>query len=119
MATAMTVYDQDEVAGHNLVVAISFTSGGVANTLTIPAGHPDFDLRHAHPLIGALALLNEANTDQSESSLMNCAKEMKRAVAADSAGEMSIMSATTVSLYTIDKDGIALVSYRAGGARRY
>ncbi|KKL55372.1 hypothetical protein LCGC14_2256110 [marine sediment metagenome] len=119
MATAMTVYDQDEVRGHNLCIAISYTSGGTANTLTIPAGHPDIDLSVAHPLIGALALLNEANTDQSDSSLMNCANEMVRGVVADSAAEMSIMSASTVSFYTTDKDGIALVSYRAGGARQY
>lgn len=113
----MTVFDHDEVDGHCLTIAISYTSGGAANTLTIPTALPQFDIRHAHPLIGAFAFLNEANTDHSESSLMNCANEMKRGTAADSANEMSIMTASTVSLYTTDKDGIALVSYRAGGAQ--
>lgn len=117
MATAMTVYDHDEVAGHCITIAISYTSGAAANTLTIPAGMPVFDLKHAHPLIAGVALLNEAAADQSNSSLMNCANEMKRGTAADSAGEMSIMTASTVSLYTTDKDGIALISYRAGGTK--
>lgn len=117
MATAMTVYDHDELAGHCICIAISYTSGAAANTLTIPAGMPVLDLRHAHPLISACALLNEANTDASETSAMYASKEMKRAVAADSANEMSIMTASTVSLYTTDKDGIALVSYLAGGAK--
>jgi hypothetical protein len=119
MATAMTVYDQDECKGHCLCIPISYSSGGVANTLTIPAGHPYIDLTHAHPLISAMAMLNEANTDQSDSPICDCANEMKRGVAADGAGEMSIMTLATVSLYTTNKDGIALVSYRAAGAQQY
>ncbi|KKM03918.1 hypothetical protein LCGC14_1769550 [marine sediment metagenome] len=119
MATAMTVYDQDECRGHNLCIAISYTSGGAANTLTIPAGHPDLDLSVAHPLIAGLSLLNELSSDQSESSVQNCANEMKRATVADGAAEMGIITASTISFYTTDKDGIQLVSYRAGGARHY
>lgn len=115
----MTVYDQDECRGHCLCIAISYTSGAAANTLTIPAGHPDIDLQHAHPLIAGLSLLNEANTDQSESSVQNCANEMARAQVADSAGEMAIITASTASFYTTDKDGIQLMSYRAGAARKY
>ena len=119
MATAMTVYDQDVLKGHNIVIAISFTSGATANTLTIPAGHPDLDLSHAHPLISGLSLLNEANTDASDSSAQTCANEMKRGTVADSAGEMAIITASTASFYTTDRDGVQLVSYRAGGARHY
>lgn len=117
MATAMTIYDHDEIEGHYVVIAISYTSGGAANTLTIPAGDPTIDLKHAHPLVSGLSMLNEANTDQSESASQNCANEMKRGVAADSAGEMSIMTLSTISFYTTDKDGIQLASYRAGAAK--
>lgn len=117
MATAITIHDQDGIRGHYLTIAISYTSLGAANTLTIPTGLPSIDIQHAHPLVGGLSLLNEANTDQSESACQNCANEMKRGTAADSATEMSIMTALTASFYTTDKDGIQLMSYRAGGAQ--
>lgn len=117
MATAMTVYDRDEVAGHCLCIAISFTSAAAANTLTIPAGDPVLDLTHAHPLIGVGVLLNEASSDASDSSACYASKEMKRGTAADSANEFGIASVSTISVYTTDKDGICLVSYRAGGAK--
>ncbi len=117
MATAMTVHDHDELKGHNICIAISYTSGAAANTLTIPAGDPVLDLSIAHPLISGLSLLNEANTDASDSSSQDCTKEMKRGTVADSAGEMAIITSSTVSFYTTDKDGIQLVSYRAGGAK--
>lgn len=116
MAAPMTVIP-DDCRGHIISVVIGYTSAAAANTITITAGLPYLDLTKAHPLICAAAILDEANTDASDSSAMYPSKEMKRGTAADSANEYGIASASTVSLYTTDKNGYAFLTYWAGGSK--
>lgn len=107
----------DNCSGHIVTVVIDYTSGGVANTVTIPAGLPRLDLAKAHPLFGGASVLTAANTDASECSANYASKEMKRGTAADSANEFSIMTGNTVSYYTTHVNGKIMVTYFAAGSK--
>ncbi len=118
----ITVYDRTECAGHIITVFIDFaaTGGAKAETITLTAGLPYFDLSKAHPIL-CIAFIATANdtvfTDIEDCSDMTDS-EVIRGTAPDSTGEFSIASASTVQFWLDNNvDGTVIITYWAAGSQ--
>ena len=108
----------DDCSGHIITLAINHTSTATTNTIAIPAGLPQIDLSTSHPVLGAAYIATEADADVSDSTAGYVpATEMARGTDPDSAGEWMVNDVDEVKLETIDKNGIALLTYLCSGSK--
>lgn len=103
--------------GKIVTVFVDHTSTGTVNTVSLSTYHPLIDLDKAHPVISMAYIANEAASDVSDSVVYTPANEMARGTAPDSAGEWAVYSASSVKIYSPDKNGCLMITYYAKGGK--
>jgi hypothetical protein len=117
----ITVYNR-ECAGHIITVFIDFsaTGGAKAETVTITAGLPNFDLTKNHPIISVAYFATENNTIFSDiedaSDLSDSDNGLGGTV--DSTGEFAVQSENTFTFWMDnDVNGTFVLTYWAAGSK--
>lgn len=119
VATPITVYEHGDCAGHIITVFQDFTATGVgANTVTLNAGYPFFDLTKNHPILSLTWICTEGDDISQSETAMDITSEVARGTAADSDGEFDIEGANSFKVYsTNNKNGILMITYWAAGCK--
>jgi len=119
-ATAITVYDRSECAGHIVTVfQIATSTGGArAETITLDAGYPSIDLSKAHPILNILWFNTEGDDATATEAESDVNDEVARGTAPTASGDFDIEGYMSFKLYlTGDVDGWIMVTYWAAGCK--
>lgn len=119
-ATAITVYDRSECAGHIVTVfqKVDSTGGTKAETITLNAGYPSIDLSKAHPILNIFWYNIEGDDSSATEAESNVDDEVARGTAPTASGDFDIEGYMSFKLYlTGDVNGLVMITYWAAGCK--
>ena len=117
-ATAITVYDREECAGHIVTAFLAVNSGGglTADTCTLDAGLPSIDLSKAHPILSVLWVDISTNDMSANDPEGNVDDEVARGTDPTAAGDFDITGYMSFKLFQTNiVNATVIVTYWAAG----